>query len=159
MANVADDDDDAAGDSGVARRRARDETRHVLREGSRAWAPFSCPGTAECCQLAVTKRPPWLWPSEWDVLLEHLRRAGRPLPPARQDGGCPFLDDAGKRCTVYEARPLGCRTFFCHRVTGPGRVPAGETNALLERLAALNLAVDDEARPRSLLDWWGGARR
>lgn len=159
MATLADDDDEAAGDSDLARRRARDETRHVLREGSRAWAPFSCPGTAECCQLAVTKRPPWLWPSEWDVLLEHLRRARRPLPPARGDGGCPFLDEPGRRCTVYDARPLGCRTFFCHRVTGPARVPADETNALLERLAALNLAVDDEARPRSLLDWWADARR
>lgn len=159
MARLADDDDEAAGDSGVARRRARDETRHVLREGSRAWAPFSCPGTAECCQLAVTKRPPWLWPSEWDVLLEHLRRAGRTLPSARADGGCPFLDEPGRRCTVYDARPLGCRTFFCHRVTGPARVPADETNALLERLAALNLAVDDEARPRSLLDWWADAPR
>ncbi len=141
----------------MALRRARDETRHVLKEGAKAWAPFSCPGTAECCQLATTKRPPWLWPSEWGVLLEHLRRAGRPLPPAREDGGCPFLDAAGRRCSVYEARPLGCRTYFCHRVSGPGAVPAVQTNALLERLAALNLAVDDEARPRSLLDWWAEA--
>lgn len=159
VVNVADDDDSSATDSGLARRRARDETRHVLQRGSRAWAPFSCPGTAECCQLAVTKRPPWLWPSEWDVLLEHLRRARRPLPPARADGGCPFLDDAGRRCTVYEARPLGCRTFFCGRVSGPSRVPADETNALLERLAALNLAVDDGAHPRSLLEWWADAAR
>jgi Fe-S-cluster containining protein len=130
----------------------------VLERASRAWAPFSCPGAAECCQLSVTKRPPWLWPSEWDVLLEHLRHRGRALPLARADGGCPFLDEAGRRCTVYEARPLGCRTFFCHRVTGPARVPAMETNALLERLAALNLAVDASARPRSLLDWWADAR-
>lgn len=154
-----DDDEPGAAESAVERRRARDETRHVLREGSRAWAPFSCPGTAECCQLAVTKRPPWLWPSEWDVLQDALRRAGRPLPPARADGGCPFLDAGGKRCTVYESRPLGCRTFFCHRVTGPARVPADETNALLERFAALNLAVDPDARPRSLLEWWADAAR
>ncbi|MEW6434722.1 MAG: YkgJ family cysteine cluster protein [Myxococcota bacterium] len=156
---VADDDEPTAAKSSAERRRARDETRHVLREGSRAWTPFSCPGTAECCQLAVTRCPPWLWPSEWEVLEDALRRAGRPLPPARADGGCPFLDAQGKRCTVYESRPLGCRTFFCHRVTGPTRVPANETNALLDRLAALNLAVDPHARPRSLLEWWADAAR
>lgn len=158
MATVPDDDDDAAVDSAAARR-ALTETRHVLREASRAWAAFSCPGTSECCQLATTKRPPWLWPSEWAVLTARLARDRRPLPPARADGGCPFLDEAGRRCTVYEDRPAGCRTFFCHRVIGPTRVPAPETNALLERLAAANLAVDPRAAPRSLLEWWADARK
>lgn len=158
MANVPDDSDDATAES-TALRRALSETRHVLKETSRAWEPFSCPGTAECCQLAATKRPPWLWPTEWAVLEARLARDRRPLPPARADGGCPFLDAAGERCTVYEDRPAGCRSFFCHRVTGPAQVPAPETNALYERLAAVNLAVDGSAAPRSLLDWWAASRR
>jgi Fe-S-cluster containining protein len=135
------------------------ETRAILRQGSEAWARHGCPGTAECCQLAVTKRPPWLWPSEWKVIEARLGREQRPLPPARADGGCPFLDPGGERCTVYEDRPLGCRTYFCHRVTGPAKQPAAQTNTLLERLAAANLAVDDESAPRSLLEWFSSALR
>jgi hypothetical protein len=142
----------------VAWRRAATETRAVLRQASAAWARHSCPGTAECCQLAVTKRPPWLWPSEWKVLEAGLVRAGRVLPPARSDGGCPFLDTDGRRCSVYEDRPLGCRTFFCHRIAGPSKLPAEETNALLDRLRAINVATNDDAAPHSILEWHAAAR-
>lgn len=124
------------------------ETQAVLRKADAAWAKHSCPGTAECCQLAKTGRPPVLWPSEWELL-----KAKGPVPPPRADGGCPFLDAEGKRCTVYADRPLGCRTFFCHRIVGPAKLPAEETNALFNRLRALNLAVDDEAAPKSILEW------
>jgi hypothetical protein len=134
-------------------RRAVTETRHVLAQADAAWARHTCPATAECCQLTVTKREPWLWPSEWRLILEHLRRARRPLPPPRPDGACPFLDAAGTRCTVYEARPFGCRTFFCHRITGPKAQPGQRTHALLDRLAALNVAVQPDAAPRALLAW------
>ncbi len=137
----------------VAWLRAMTETRAVLRQASAAWARHSCPGTSECCQLAKTLRPPWLWPSEWKVLEARLKRDLRPLPRERADGGCPFLDEKGLRCTVYEDRPLGCRTYFCHRIVGPSKLPADETNALLDRLRALNLATDDAAAPRSILEW------
>ncbi len=144
------DDDVSEGEKRLAWRRAVTETRAVLTLASSTWAPWSCPGTAECCQLKTTGRPPWLWPSEWLLLLEGLKRQGRPLPPPRADGGCAFLDASGQRCTVYADRPFGCRTFFCHRIQGPRQVPATGTNALLERLAALNLAVDDQATVESL---------
>ncbi len=157
---LADDLDDDGGNEGpVARRRAITETRAVLRQGSAAWAPYSCPAAGECCQLATTKRPPWLWPSEWWLLEEALKAARRPLPPARADGGCPFLDASGVRCSVYEARPLGCRTFFCGRIAGPSKLPGDVTNRLLERLEALNLQVNPQAAPRSLPDWHQGASR
>jgi Fe-S-cluster containining protein len=137
----------------VAWKRAAQETRAVLRQASAAWAKHSCPGTAECCQLAITKREPWLWPSEWVVIQERLKREKRAVPEPRADGACPFLDASGKRCSIYEDRPLGCRTFFCSRIVGPSKIPAEETNSLLERLAAINLATDDEAAPRSILTW------
>ena len=137
-------------------RRAVTETRAVLRKASETWARHSCPASGECCQLSVTKRQPFLWPSEWRVLTEHLKREKRALPPPREDGACPFLDASGKRCSVYEARPFGCRTFFCGRIIGPSKIPADETNALLERLTALNVAVDDQAEPRAMLDWCAG---
>jgi Fe-S-cluster containining protein len=146
-----DADDD--GREVVLRRRAVTETRAVLTKASEAWKPFSCPGTAECCQLSKTGRPPWLWPSEWQVVLERLRRDRRELPPARADGGCPFLDASGRRCTVYEDRPFGCRTFFCHRILGPSKQPAEVTNGLLERIAAANIAWRSDAEPRALPDW------
>ncbi len=135
-------------------RAAISETRAVLRAADEAWQRHGCPASGECCQLAVTKRQPWLWPSEWKVLLAALAQEKRPLPPPRKDGGCPFLDEGGKRCTVYESRPFGCRTFFCARITGPAKVPSASTHALLDRLAALNLAVDDTAQPRALMDWF-----
>ena len=137
-----------------ALRAAITETRAVLRKADAAWAKHSCPSSAECCQLKTTGRPPWLWPSEWQLLLTR-----GPLPPSRVDGGCPFLDAAGLRCTVYEDRPFGCRTFFCHRIRGPAAVPSASTQALLERLKALNLALDDEAQVRSLPDLLEAARR
>jgi Fe-S-cluster containining protein len=146
-----DEDDD--GREPVRRRRAVTETRAILGQASQAWSPFSCPGTAECCQLSKTGRPPWLWPSEWELLLERLVKEKRTLPPVRADGGCPFLDAAGRRCTVYEDRPFGCRTFFCHRIIGPSKQPAESTNTLLERLAAANIAWRSDATPRSLPDW------
>ncbi|MFO0601182.1 MAG: YkgJ family cysteine cluster protein [Myxococcaceae bacterium] len=132
------------------------ETRAVLQKASETWAAHSCPGTAECCAFPVQssgeRRVPWLWPSEWRVLLQRLARDKRPVPPPRDDGACPFLS-ADSKCTVYADRPFGCRTFFCHRRIGPAKEPAAATHALLERIGAANLAVDSDAAPRSLLDW------
>ena len=51
------------------------------------------------------------------------------------------------------------KRLFCQRVTGPAAQPAERTNALLERLAALNVAVDARAAPRPILDWVDDGRR
>lgn len=135
------------------------DTRAVLLEADRAYAPYSCPASAECCQLAVTKRQPWLWRNEWRVLEVRLKQDGRTLPPARADGGCPLLDDAGKRCTVYEDRPFGCRTFFCGRIRGPSRQPVDAVVRLSKELEALSFELDPELQgPRELLSWIADAR-
>jgi Fe-S-cluster containining protein len=145
-------------------RRALLETRAVLRLADEAYAPFSCPASGECCQLSATGRPPWLFRPEWLLLEAHLREAGRALPPPRADGGCPLLDDAGTRCTVYADRPLGCRTFFCHRRTGPGAEPTEQMSRLTRRLeaAAAWLSPDEDpaaSAPRPLPAWMDEARR
>jgi uncharacterized protein len=135
----------------LARRRALRELRSVYRLADEAYRPFSCPGTAECCRLSTTGREPWLWPVEWELLVE--ARGGR-LPSSRPDGSCPFLDAAGQRCTVYAHRPFGCRTFFCHRVRGPGREPVEAVAALLERLERVARTLDpDCTAPRPIRDW------
>jgi Fe-S-cluster containining protein len=124
------------------------ETRAIYRRADALFARFSCPSSGECCQLKATGREPWLWPSEWELLMQ-----GRPVPPPRADGGCPFLDESGKRCTAYADRPLGCRTFFCARVRGPSKQPVLEMNALLKRLEAVNRGADEDAQPLPLREW------
>jgi Fe-S-cluster containining protein len=146
-------DDDAPARKAALLRRAVQETRVVLEKASQAFQPFTCPGSAECCQLSTTRRPPWLWPTEWALLEAELVRQRRALPPVRSDGGCRFLDPEGRRCTVYEARPFGCRTFFCERIQGPPRMPVEATDALLSRLERVNVEWDDEAQPRPLPEY------
>jgi Fe-S-cluster containining protein len=129
---------------------AAEETRAVLEQASRLYEPFSCPATAECCHLAVTTRPPWLWPTEWAVLREALPS----IPPPRPGGGCRLLDAAGLRCTAYDARPFGCRTFFCEKRRGPVNEPTARTHALLDELRSLNVALDPLAAPRPIDEWF-----
>lgn len=130
------------------------ETRALYRLADQAYLAFSCPASGECCQLTKTGRPPWLWPSEWRLL-----EALGPVPPARADGGCPFLDASGVRCAVYADRALGCRTFFCTRRKGPAREPAELMAQLLGRLEAVNQrAWPDEKGPRPMLELAAAAR-
>lgn len=131
----------------------------LFRKADAAYAAHSCPGTAECCRLAMTRREPWLWPPEWWALEEALRQQQRPLPPLREDGACPFLDPGGTRCTVYASRPLGCRTFFCEKRVGPAREPLEEVDALLRQMEDLSLKVDPQQEgPRPLREWHQAAR-
>ena len=128
----------------------------LYRQADAAWSGFRCPASAECCQLAETGRQPWLWRVEWEA----LRSAVAELPPPRPDGGCRFLDAEGRRCTVYSARPLGCRTYFCHRATGPAREPAEEMDRLQRRLESIARSVrPDEPGPRPLTAWLEEAGR
>ena len=138
-----------------AEHQAATELGTLYRMADAAYAPYSCPATAECCQLAARGREPWLWEVEWKA----LRSAVPALPPRRADGGCPFLDPAGQRCTAYAHRPLGCRTFFCHRVRGPAHEPVAEMDRLQRRLERIALTLNpDEAGPRPLTAWYvGGA--
>jgi Fe-S-cluster containining protein len=145
-----DDEDEAPAATGaLAEARALRELRAIYRQADAAYAPFSCPASGECCQLARTQRQPWLWYPEWKLLASR-----HPLPPRRTDGGCPYLDAAGRRCTVYADRPFGCRTFFCERIRGPARQPADTVDALLRRLEAVSQRVMPTLMsPRPLLDW------
>ena len=131
------------------RRAALQELQAVYRGADAAYRPYSCPGTAECCQLATTGREPWLWPVEWEFL---LAAKGGQVPEERADGGCPFLEADGKRCSVYASRPFGCRTFFCHRIRGPAREPIEAVALLSERLDRVAHTLDvDCVGPRPLL--------
>jgi len=141
-----------ASPGGREEQQALQELRAVYRHADAAYAPFSCSASGECCQLAVTRRQPWLWLPEWRLLRRH-----HPLPPPRADGGCPYLDAAGKRCTVYADRPFGCRTFFCARIRGPAQQPKEAVISLSRRIEFISQRMDPQlTAPRPLLDWYAG---
>lgn len=153
---VGGDFDRAARERAHARRTALQELRAIYRLVDAAYRPYSCPASAECCQLSTTKREPWLWPVEWEALME---ATGGQVPAARADGGCPFLEANGLRCSVYASRPFGCRTFFCHRIRGPSREPIEAVAVLSERLERVAQTLDESSTaPRPLLTWAREAR-
>ena len=108
-------------------------------------APFSCDSSTECCRFGVTGREPYVTPVELAEIEHAIRARGAALPkppssprslPLVDERRCPLLG-ADDRCTIYASRPLGCRTFFCDRVQGPGKLPRGEVNAVARSVADL----------------------
>jgi Fe-S-cluster containining protein len=138
-----------------APRRAHDldALRAIYRESDDLLAGWSCDLSTDCCHFARTGREPSLWPNEW-ALVEHAIAARGARPSALvvlAERRCPLLG-AGDRCTVYETRPFGCRTFFCERAAGPTRrPPRAELAELGRRIAALARQADTECDgPRPL---------
>ena len=93
----------------------------------------SCPTSTECCRFGITGRQPYVTSIETLAVRNALARRGgalsdnrRALPilmSAERERVCPLLDRQ-QRCSVYEVRPLGCRTYFCERAdkgAGPSR--------------------------------------
>jgi hypothetical protein len=144
------------GESEAGLRARRAAALAVLDEADAVLADWSCPRTAECCHFASTGKEPWLTEVEWRIVLAELGRQGRRVPAMPPDRTCPFLDDAEGRCTIYAARPLGCRTFYCHRGTGPKKARRGLAD-LPRRLEVLSDDPDADGRP--LAAWINRARR
>jgi hypothetical protein len=136
----------------------------ILQQASDLVAGTGCDCSTECCRFGVTGREPWVTRAEWDVIVAAVRRQGRRLPVVddgddRDDdeGRCPFLavddaDPARGRCRIYDARPLGCRTFFCERAVHAdgrrGRLPTPTLRALRPLAGDLAmLAPGTESRP------------
>jgi Fe-S-cluster containining protein len=125
-------------------------------------SPYTCDGSAECCRFGITNREPY--PTAVELAeVEHAvrgqglklepsagRAAGkRGLPLADAVGACPLLGADG-RCRIYASRPFGCRTFFCERAVGPGKVPRSEIQRLARKVADLSARFDPRdpgARP------------
>jgi Fe-S-cluster containining protein len=129
----------------------------------------SCDRSTECCRFGITGREPQVTSIELALVRRALRERGgqpgkkrRALPltkvssrgptssDAARERACPLLLSAG-RCSVYEARPLGCRTFFCERaqLAQPvDRRALRETVRRLQELAVRHAPSGD--RPRAL---------
>jgi Fe-S-cluster containining protein len=123
-----------------------DELRRLYVDVDARYEGVTCPGSTECCRFGMTGRQPYLTSIEAALIRRALAQqgfAGRKLPRwkrlplvrERDERPCPLLDGDG-RCSVYAARPLGCRTFYCERAAGdlPRR---SELRTLLRRLQGL----------------------
>ncbi|MDG3002901.1 hypothetical protein [Paludisphaera mucosa] len=99
-----------------------------------------CRLSGRCCRFEEYGHTLFLSAPEAAVLVADAPAAARPLDAGRT---CPWQDDRG-RCTAREARPLGCRVYFCD--------PAFEDQApiLTERfLSRLKELVDARGWPWS----------
>jgi len=112
-------------------------------------------GTAEafCCHFANIGREPYVTAVEMAEVARAVRARGgmprRRLALAPEQRTCPLLSTAG-RCTIYESRPLGCRTFFCDG-HGAARAPRNALLELSRRIAGLSVrAYPRDRGPRRL---------
>jgi hypothetical protein len=91
------------------------------------------PEAAACCHFGNIGREPYVTALEMVEVTRALAARGgvprRALPLAETLRTCPLLSSAG-RCTIYESRPLGCRTFFCQAL--PGAEGARVRRALID---------------------------
>jgi len=95
-----------------------------------------CQISGRCCRFVEYEHTLFVSAPELAVLLADAPPPVRPL----DDGAtCPWQDDRG-RCTAREARPLGCRVYFCD----PNYAPHGPdlAEAAIGRLKALVVAHD-----------------
>lgn len=127
---------------------------------TRCDAAESGPEASPCCRFATLGREPWLTEVEWRVIETALRNRGRRMPAVPQNGDCPFLDGRA-RCTIYDVRPLGCRTWFCDESSSGPRFPRKEIARLPRALDDLSAPSDrfEDLRPRPLTSWVRGASR
>lgn len=139
---------------------------------------WSCLASTECCRFGITGREPYVTSLELAALRRAVAARGGPrswrrapvvgrdpqgastsrvaLPVIAEERTCPLLDAAG-RCAAYEARPLGCRTFFCDRADPAGKVKQREVNALVRRLQDLSGRHEpggDKGRPLTRALGW-----
>jgi hypothetical protein len=69
----------------------------------------SCALSGRCCRFAEYGHTLFLTAAEAALLLDEAPPPSRPLDDGET---CPWQDDRG-RCTARDARPLGCRVYFC----------------------------------------------
>jgi uncharacterized protein len=136
-----------------------DDLMRLYDRADALYSDWSCEGTTECCRFGITGRQPYVTSIELSLLRQALARRGGALAPRRRalpitrdadsERMCPLLDRDG-RCTVYAARPLGCRTYYCERArrgVGPSRDDLRELVRELQDLAARHEMGGELARP------------
>jgi Fe-S-cluster containining protein len=142
-----------------------DDLAALYREVDALFEGHACDASTDCCRFAITGREPYVTSVELALLERAVAASGRrrerpghkggrggrglPLAAADAERRCPLLTPEG-RCSVYAARPIGCRTFYCDRATGPTRVRHRDVQELVRRvkdLAARHAPDGDRGRP------------
>lgn len=136
----------------------------VYRDADELFAGWSCPVSTECCRFGLTGLEPYVTSIEYVAVVRAVKKAGG-LPMAarkalplldrgpRDQGICRLLDVDGK-CSIYEARPFGCRTFFCAHAFEGKKVPHKQVLELVRRIqqiAARHTPGGDESHRFSKL--------
>ncbi|NUP07948.1 MAG: hypothetical protein HOW73_18030 [Polyangiaceae bacterium] len=127
---------------------ALDDLRALYRDVDQAYAGTSCEATTECCRFGLTGREPYVTAVEMALVRRAVARRGsrargagprplhetmRELPVISDERACPLLSAEG-RCSIYDDRPFGCRTFFCERKSSYAEVKHRELLAFVSRL-------------------------
>jgi uncharacterized protein len=140
------------------------QLRALYAETESLLAGWSCDSSTDCCHFGRTGRDPWVSAAEWALLEPAIAARGAKKGPllivAGTEDRCPLLGRDG-RCTVYAARPFGCRTYFCERARGPERRPPRDALAeIARRITALSEAADRTGDgPRPLRTWLANRAR
>jgi Fe-S-cluster containining protein len=125
-----------------------DALGRIYREVDAAYAGHRCPTSTDCCRFGVTGREPYVTSLELLAVRRAIaarggvlsdRRKALPLYPGevKDERPCPLLDRHGK-CSIYDARPLGCRTFWCERAEFAERaVPRESVASFVRRIQEL----------------------
>lgn len=136
------------------------ELLQLYREVDALYEGARCEQSSECCRFGITGREPQVTALELALLRRALAQRGGPLSakkralPLTREGAreriCPLLERPG-RCAVYEARPLGCRTFFCSRAELPSRIDRRALSGFVRRLQQLaESSAPGGDKPRAL---------
>ena len=89
-----------------------------------------CDASGRCCRFTEYGHTLFLSHFEAEILLD----AGLPFTPPVTRDGCPF--QVGNLCTARDARPLGCRIYFCDPTyEETGNAITEDALARLKRLA------------------------
>jgi Fe-S-cluster containining protein len=143
----------------------------VYRDVNARLSNDTCPASTECCRFGITGREPYVTSIEVALVERAIARRGgartlgrapaplEPRAPAdRKDKRrlammdeepCPLLDAKG-RCSVYDARPFGCRTYYCERATRSSDLGQRDINEFVRRIkdiAARHAALGDQGKP------------
>ena len=148
------------------------ELEALYREADTLYSGHLCAACTRCCQPRRTGREPYVTSIELLAVARAWARRGssggrtparvRARQPKRDaDGACPLLTAEG-RCAIYQARPLGCRSYWCRRAHADSPVAHRQLLALVRRVQAIAARHEpggDEGRPfvraiAALL--WGG---
>ena len=117
----------------------------MYRDADALYGSHRCPATTECCRFGITGREPYVTSIELAAVRKAVAARGGPLSPRRRalplarrgdERTCPLLDDHA-RCSIYASRPLGCRTFWCHRTDADEKVSQPALNELVARIKAI----------------------